>query len=148
MRPCCSLHAGPDLLLDNASARTAGNCASITTTTVDDNFRSSQASLPPLDWDEQGETEDLVSLSNLPLDDEDDGAAAARDVETEQLISEIEQLTSRALQETNQWNKQAAGTAAAAAEEGEVAVATTGTAAAEMVNNNNNLLWTPAEDNA
>ena len=44
------------------------------------------------------DTADLVSLSNF-----DGGGSAPVDLETEQLISEIEQLTSRALQETNQW---------------------------------------------
>ena len=42
-----------------------------------------------------------MSLSNV---DVDDAIPTATDVETEQLINEIEQLTSRALQETNQWS--------------------------------------------
>ncbi len=54
----------------------------------------------------------MVSLNELPLDEdaikeegiEASGVAGAFDVETEQLISEIDLLTSRALQETNQWN--------------------------------------------
>ena len=37
------------------------------------------------------------------------GNDACMDPETEQLISEIERLTSRALQETNQWTDQSLG---------------------------------------
>lgn len=43
----------------------------------------------------QVDNDDLVSLNNP--------AETATDFETEQLISEIELLTSRALQETHQW---------------------------------------------
>ena len=59
----------------------------------------------------QGDSADLVSLRDMCLgaDDLTTSAAvgnppivAARDVETEQLLTEIELLTSRALQETNQ----------------------------------------------
>ena len=43
---------------------------------------------------------DSSDLVSLPGNNE-----AGLDPETEQLISEIERLTSRALQETNQWTK-------------------------------------------
>ena len=43
-----------------------------------------------------------MSLSNFPGEG---GGGPPLDIETEQLISEIELLTSRALQETNQWSE-------------------------------------------
>ncbi len=111
----------------------------------------------------QGETEDLVSLSNLPLDEEEVAVSCCHhDVETEQLISEIEQLTTRALQETNQWTSSSAvpssSNTTATVEEGPTssaaagpsatassAVASTAAAAVddELVNNN---LWTLADN--
>lgn len=54
---------------------------------------SSHNSIPGLDWDSQVDNDDLVSLNN------------EMDFETEQLIGEIELLTSRALQETQQWSQ-------------------------------------------
>jgi len=53
---------------------------------------SSHISIPGLDWDSQVDNDDLVSLNNPETD-----------FETDQLITEIELLTSRALQETHQW---------------------------------------------
>eukprot|EP00093_Oithona_nana_P010824 10824.XXX_566094_548508_1 [CDS] Oithona nana genome sequencing. len=53
---------------------------------------SSHISIPGLDWDSQVDNDDLVSLNNAEMPE--------ADFETEQLISEIELLTSRALQET------------------------------------------------
>ena len=59
----------------------------------------------------QGDSADLVSLRDMCLGADDlttsagvgdPPIVAAGDVETEQLLSEIELLTSRALQETNQ----------------------------------------------
>ena len=46
----------------------------------------------------QVDNDDLVSLNNVEVE--------PTDFETEQLISEIELLTSRALQETQQWGSQ------------------------------------------
>ncbi|CAB4060815.1 unnamed protein product [Lepeophtheirus salmonis] len=55
---------------------------------------SSQSSIPCLDWDCQTDNELMThGLENLEME-----------LETEQLITEIEQLTNRALQETNQWS--------------------------------------------
>lgn len=56
----------------------------------------------------------MVSLNNLCLGDEintsfSSAVAGPLDLETEQLISEIEQLTSRALMETNQWGVDTGG---------------------------------------
>ena len=47
----------------------------------------------------QGDSTDLVSLKEICLEGE---LSVAKDVETEQLLNEIELLTSRAMQETNQ----------------------------------------------
>ena len=60
----------------------------------------------------QGENSDLVSLNDVPVEVDSLPVPAAAlavlapppDLETEHLISQIEQLTSRALEETNQWN--------------------------------------------
>jgi len=70
---------------------------------------SSQTSLPGLDWDDQADDADLVSLSDNV------GVGMPMDIETEQLICEIEQLTSRALEETQQWKSLESTTTAAAA---------------------------------
>ncbi len=78
MRPCCPLHAGPDLM-DNASLSLrgggGGDCPSVTTTcTVDDNFRShasSQASIPALDWDEQVRSESAATAAVVVAPEKD-----------------------------------------------------------------------------
>uniref|UniRef100_A0A0K2TH96 Uncharacterized protein n=1 Tax=Lepeophtheirus salmonis TaxID=72036 RepID=A0A0K2TH96_LEPSM len=69
-----------------------------TTSTIAPEIRnsevSSQSSIPCLDWDCQTDNELMThGLENLEME-----------LETEQLITEIEQLTNRALQETNQWS--------------------------------------------
>ena len=105
MRPCCASHdpkqsaAAADNASVSVSCSVNNRCPS---TTVDDNFRSSrassQASIPALDWDEQGETADLVSLSDLPLEEEEAEAVVPcchQEAEAEMLICQIEQLTSR-----------------------------------------------------
>ena len=58
----------------------------------------------------QGDSADLVSLREICLGGTDTtaGTGVVSDLETEQLLSEIELLTSRALQETNQAGTNAA----------------------------------------
>ncbi|TRY77937.1 hypothetical protein TCAL_11059, partial [Tigriopus californicus] len=87
----------PDL--DNPPSLSVNDTTAETCSIALRSHASSQVSIPGLDWDSQGESADLLSLNNVPLEE------APLDFETEQLISEIEQLTSRALKETNQWNQ-------------------------------------------
>ena len=75
----------------------------------------------------QVDNDDLVSLNNVET----------ADFETEQLISEIELLTSRALQETQQWGSN---------QQGSPSKPTTTTSTIVEANNNptNNSSWTMA----
>ena len=75
----------------------------------------------------QVDNDDLVSLNNVET----------ADFETEQLISEIELLTSRALQETQQWGSNQQGSPSKPA-------ATTSTIVEANNNPTNNSSWTMA----